>query len=74
MQKQYKYCTQKRVCSTFNKVCQFKGSTQNSNRQTGFCFGYFQEERDHPPVSLGFTKKMASKQVKRVKLSLRWGL
>ena len=23
------------------KLCQFKGSTQNSKRQTGFCFGFF---------------------------------
>ena len=31
-----------------------KGLPQNSRRQTGFCFGFFRGEIDHPPVFLGF--------------------
>ena len=31
-----------------------KGLPQNSKRQTGFCFGFFRGEIDHPPVFLGF--------------------
>ena len=31
-----------------------KGLTQNSKRQTGFCFGFFWGEIDYPPVFLGF--------------------
>ena len=29
------------------KLCQFKGSTPK--RQTGFCFGFYRGEIDHPP-------------------------
>ena len=43
------------------KLCQFKGSTQNSKRQTGFCFGSFWWEIDHPRFFLVFTKEIASK-------------
>ena len=31
-----------------------KGLPQNSKRQTGFCFGFFRGEIDHPPGFLGF--------------------
>ena len=32
-----------------------KGLPQNSKRQTGFCFGFFRGEIDHPPpVFIGF--------------------
>ena len=39
------------------RISQFKGSTQNSKRKTGFCFGFFQGEIEHPPpppMFLGF--------------------
>ena len=36
------------------KLYQLKGLPQNSKRQTGFCFGFFRGEIDHPPVFLGF--------------------
>ena len=36
------------------KLCQFKGFTQNSKIQSGFCFGFFRGEIDHPLVFLGF--------------------
>lgn len=46
------------------KLYQFKGVyPQNSNRKTGFRFGYFRGERDHfpPRFLLVFTKEIVSK-------------
>ena len=52
----------KQSCDTLShrfqwQFARLKDLPQNSNRQTGLCFGYFQGEIDHPPVSLGFHKK-----------------
>ena len=58
------------------KLCQFKGSTPKLKKTNWFLF-WFLPEGDRPPppsVFLGFTKEIASKQVKCMKLSLRWYL
>ena len=39
------------------KLCQFKGSTQNSKWQSDFSFRYFRGEIDHPPGFLGFSPR-----------------
>ena len=46
------------------KLCQFKVSTPKLKRQTGFCFGFYRGEIDHPSrFFLVFTAKITSKSV-----------
>ena len=52
------------------KLCQFKGSTQNSKRQTGFCFGFF-PGRDRPPPGFSWFPLRKSLQ-RRWSVQLRY--
>ena len=56
-------------------VCQVKGSTPKLKQTNWFVFWLF-PGRDRPPSGFSWfsQKKVTSKQVKRVELSLRWYL